>query len=66
MTILGRPPQDARLRGVLVVLVALQAVAPARGRDRRVTRPRWLPAAAIASAIGGVVFAIWVFSTLAT
>jgi hypothetical protein len=54
MTILGRPPQDARLRGVLVVLVAL------------VTRPRWLPVGAVASAIGGVVFAIWLFSTLPT
>lgn len=29
------------------------------------TRPRWLPMAAIASAIGGVVFAVWFFSTLA-
>jgi hypothetical protein len=28
-------------------------------------RPRWLPAAAIASAIGGVLFAGWLFSTLA-
>jgi hypothetical protein len=29
-------------------------------------RPRWLPVAAIASAVGGVVFAAWLFSTLAT
>ena len=29
------------------------------------TRPRWLPAAAIASAIGGVVFAIWLYAVLA-
>jgi hypothetical protein len=28
-------------------------------------RPRWLPVAAIASAIGGVLFAGWLFSTLA-
>lgn len=29
------------------------------------TRPRWLPVAAIASAIGGVLFAVWLFSNLA-
>jgi hypothetical protein len=30
------------------------------------TRPRWLPVAAITSAIGGVAFGVWLFSTLAT
>jgi hypothetical protein len=30
-----------------------------------VTRPRWLPVAAIVSAISGVLFALWLFSTLA-
>ena len=30
------------------------------------TRPRWLLVAAIASGVGGVVFAVWLFSTLAT
>jgi uncharacterized membrane protein YdjX (TVP38/TMEM64 family) len=30
-----------------------------------VTRPRWLPPATILSAIGGFVFAVWLFSTLA-
>jgi hypothetical protein len=30
-----------------------------------VIRPRWLPVAAIASAIGGVFFGVWLFSTLA-
>jgi hypothetical protein len=29
------------------------------------TRPRWLPPATIVSAIGGVAFAVWLFSTLA-
>ena len=29
------------------------------------TRPRWLPIATILSAVGGVVFAVWLFSTLA-
>ena len=28
-------------------------------------RPRWLPAVTVASAVGGVVFAVWLFSTLA-
>ena len=28
------------------------------------TRPGWLPAAALASAIGGVLFAAWLFSIL--
>ena len=28
-------------------------------------RPRWLPVATIASAVGGVLFAVWLFSTLA-
>jgi hypothetical protein len=30
------------------------------------TRPRWLPIAAIASALAGIGFAVWVFSTLAS
>jgi hypothetical protein len=29
-------------------------------------RPRWLPAAAVLSALAGVVAAVWAFSTLAT
>jgi hypothetical protein len=30
------------------------------------TRPRWLPAAAVLSALACVIFAVWAFSTLAT
>ena len=29
-------------------------------------RPRWLPAAAVLSALAGVAAAVWAFSTLAT
>jgi hypothetical protein len=65
MTTFGRPPEVARPRDLGLVLVAtFQAGTPARRRGRRVTRPRWLPIAAISSAIGGVVFAVWLFSTL--
>jgi 1,4-dihydroxy-2-naphthoate octaprenyltransferase len=29
------------------------------------TRPRWLPAAVVASIVAGVAFAFWVFGTIA-
>ena len=57
MTSFLRQPSEARLRDVLLALVAAFGLS---------ARRRWLPLAGIASAIGGVVFAAWLFSTLAT